>query len=93
LPCEYPVVYQRVREQIENTPPDNKLFYSAIYLQNKAKKLGFKCHDLRRACAKLEYRKSKSKDEVMKKLRHSTPKTTDIYLKSRITINNKRAKP
>lgn len=66
--------------------PTTKMFYSAVYLQAKAKVLGFSCHDLRRAFAKLEYRKTKSKKEVMQKLRHSSMKNTNIYLRSKIKI-------
>lgn len=80
---EYPIAYKNVKKLIENKP-DGKLFYSTVYLQKNAKKLGFKCHDLRRACAKLEYRKTKSKEAVKTKLRHSSVKTSNIYIKSKI---------
>ena len=83
---EYPKIYEQIKSQIENTPQDKKLFYSAVYLQAKAKELGFKCHDLRRAFAKIEYRKSQSKSEVQKKLRHSNGKTTNIYIRSKIKL-------
>jgi len=79
-----PKLYIAVKELIESS--DKKVFYSAIYLQTKAKELGFKCHDLRRAMAKLEYRKSKSKNVVMKKLRHSSMKNTNIYIKSKVKL-------
>lgn len=64
----------------------HKIFYSASYLQTNAKKLGFGCHDLRRIYAKAEYKKTKSKDLVRRKLRHSHIKTTNIYLKSKVII-------
>jgi len=83
---EYPRLYQSLKELIESTFGEKKLFYSVPYLQKKAKELGFKCHDLRRVYAKLEYKKSGSREEVMKKLRHSSPKTTNIYLKSKVKI-------
>ena len=67
--------------------PKQKIFYSAIYLQTNAKKLGFRCHDLRRIYAKCKYRKTKSKREVMKGLRHSSIKSTNIYLRSKISLN------
>ncbi len=86
LKSEYPKLFESIKEDTANTQTDKKLFYSAVYLQNRAKNLGFKCHDLRRAYAKLEYRRCKSKDEVMKKLRHSSIKNTNIYLRSRIKI-------
>lgn len=83
---EYSTIYTRVIEHIEMAISNDQLFYSAIYLQTKARELGFKCHDLRRAYAKIEYKKSKSKSGVMKKLRHSQWKTTNIYLRSRVDI-------
>ena len=79
-------LFVNLLELIEKTKKDNKLFYSAIYLQINAKKLGFKCHDLRRAYAKIEYKKTKSKELVMEKLRHTSIKTTNIYLRSKIKI-------
>ena len=81
-----PKLYENVKELIENTPPNKKIFYSAIYLQNKAKEMGFRPHDLRRAYAKLEYKKTGSKTHVRDKLRHSSVKTTNIYLRSKIKI-------
>jgi len=81
-----PIVYQNIKELIENTDQEKCVFYSAIYLQTKAKELGFKCHDLRRVFAKKEYKKSKSKSEVMAKLRHSNIKNTNLYLKSKIKL-------
>ena len=83
---EYSKLYQILKEYILLAPQNKKLFYSVPYLQRKANELGFKCHDLRRAFAKLEYKKCKSKHVVMKKLRHSSIKNTDIYLRSKIDI-------
>jgi len=83
---EYPSLYQRGKEHIQNTSQGKKLFYSANYLQTKAKELGFKCHDLRRVYAKVEYKKCRSKSQVMKKMRHSSIKNTNIYLRSKVKI-------
>jgi len=83
---EYPKLYEKLKVAIEAIKDNQKIFYSAIYLQMKAKELGFTCHDLRRAYAKLEYKKHKSKNIVMKKLRHSSIKNTNIYLRSKIKI-------
>ena len=83
---ENPQLCERLKQLIEDTPKDKKVFYSAAYLQAKAKELGFGCHDLRRAYAKLEYRKCRNKAEVQRKLRHSNLKTTNIYLRSKIKI-------
>jgi len=79
-------LYSELKEKIERTSPIRKIFYSSNYLQQKATTYGFCCHDLRRTCAKLEYKKTKSKDSVQKKLRHSSAKTTNIYLKSKIKM-------
>jgi len=86
LAHEYPQLYASIKEQIEKTSLDKKVFYSANYLQGKAKGLKFQCHDLRRAFAKIEYKKSHSKIFVMEKLRHKHLKTTEIYLKSRVKV-------
>jgi len=83
---ECPKLYNRLKDLIESTPVDKKVFYSAGYLQSKAKELGFACHDLRRAFAKLEYQKCRSKTAVMRKMRHSSVKNTNIYLKSKVNI-------
>lgn len=79
-------LYQKTKELIEQTPEDKKLFYSAVYLQRKAKTLGFACHDLRRICSKLEYKKTKNKEAVKLKLRHTSIKTSNIYLRSKVKI-------
>jgi len=70
-----------------NENNEKKLFYSTVYLQRKAKQYGFCCHDLRRAFAKIEYKKTKSKEAVKEKLRHTKIKTTNLYLKSPIKID------
>ena len=81
-----PLLYERLKDLIKNTPANKKVFYSAVYLQKKARELGFGCHDLRRAFAKLEYNKCRDKTEVSRKLGHSNIKTTNIYLKSKIKL-------
>lgn len=89
---DLPELYERLRELITHTSPQRKIFYSSSYLQKQAKRLGFTCHDLRRASAKLEYKKSRSKAEVKKKLRHSAIKTTNIYLNSKVSIERTKSK-
>ena len=79
-------IYKNLKVQIETTDDEKCVFYSAIYLQTKAKELGFKCHDLRRAYAKIEYQKGNSKEDVMNKLRHSSIRNTNIYLNSKVEI-------
>ena len=81
---EHPLLYERLVGLIENE--EDKVFYSAGYLQSQAKERGFTCHDLRRAYAKLEYKKCKNKAEVSQKLRHSNKRTTNIYLRSKVRV-------
>lgn len=81
---DFPKLYKNLTMLIHTTQPHKKVFYSAIYLQKKAKELGFQCHDLRRIFARLEYNRTKSKEEVKKKMRHAQLKNTAIYLKSHI---------
>lgn len=76
--------FKEIQELVQQTKPNEFIFYSANYLQTHAQKLDFGCHDLRRMFAQVEYKKSKSRQDVMKKLRHSNLKTTNIYLKSKI---------
>lgn len=71
-------------KHIKSTDDNKKVFYSAIYLQQNAKKLNFHCHDLRRIFAQLEYQKTKDKKQVQEKLRHTNIKTTNIYLRYKI---------
>jgi len=78
--------FNKLLNAINNADPDKKVFYSAIYLQIKAKEHGFACHDLRRAFAKIEYKKTKSKSHVMEELRHKGLKSTKIYLRSKVKI-------
>lgn len=79
-------LYNDLKKFIDTVSDEEKIFYSAIYLQEKAKGHGFSCHDLRRACAKLAYNKTKSKRQVCEKLRHANIKTTNIYLNSKVKI-------
>lgn len=88
--AEHPELYERLKKQIARTKTESKVFYSVGYLQKQAQKLGFTCHDLRRACAKLEYQKSHSKKEVQEKLRHRNTKTTNIYLNSKVNIEREK---
>ena len=87
--ASYPKLYKDIGVFIESdsNAQDKSLFYSADYLQKKARELGFTCHDLRRAFAKLEYKKCRSKTAVMKKLRHTSKRTTNIYLRSKVKID------
>lgn len=77
-------LFEKLVNHIQSTEDDKKVFYSSIYLQENAKNLGFKCHDLRRIYAQLKYRETRDKNEVRKKLRHVNIKTTNIYLKCKI---------
>lgn len=71
----------------------DKLFYSASYMEDKATDIGFECHDLRRAFAKLEYQDVKkevgayaAKEEVRKVMDHTDIRTTKRYLNRKIII-------
>ena len=79
-------LFHDLQELIQKTN-DNNVFYSANYLQQKAKTLGFACSDLRKACAKIEYKKTKSKQEVKKKLRHKNIKATNSCLRNKVKID------
>lgn len=79
-------LFESLEQMILSTKDNARVFYSANYLQQKAQHYGFKCHDLRRACAKLEYKNSKSREQVKEKLRHSNVKTTELYLNSKVKI-------
>lgn len=77
-------LFEKLVNYIEKVDANKKLFYSAIYLQKKAKELKFECHHLRRIYAQTEYKKVHDKDIVRKKLRHTSVKTTNIYLRCKI---------
>jgi len=78
--------FEKLLNLIKATKSDEKIFYCVGYLQKKAKEYGFTSHDLRRGFAKKEYKITKSKNLVMEKLRHKSIKTTNIYLRSKVTI-------
>ena len=69
-------IFNDLRQLIDTTTPDRKIFYSVSYLQTNALKKDFQCHDLRRAFAKLTYQEHKDKEIVMRLLRHSKIKNT-----------------
>lgn len=77
-------LYNDLKLLIKGTRSNNKVFYSSQYLQQKANEYELCCHDLRRIFSKLEYKKTRSKKTVQKKLRHVDIKTTDIYLRSKV---------
>ena len=78
--------FERLKTFIQNTPPTQKVFYSASHLQAKAKEKGFQCHDLRRAFAKVTYAKTRDIQAVKRLLRHTKPKNTRLYLNSNVKI-------
>ena len=84
--ADCPKLFERLKDMIESTSADKKVFYSIGYLQRQATELGFACHDLRRAFAKLEYPKCRNKAELSEKMRHSNIRTTNIYLKSKVKV-------
>lgn len=65
----------------------DRAFYSAGYLQENATLRGFACHDLRRAFAKITYRDSGGKlAYTSERMRHASPRTTKIYLNSKVVV-------
>lgn len=69
--------------------PDERPFYSAKTLKEKAHNLGLECHDLRRIAAQLQLQEVKKEEKVSQKeaqeatrkfLRHKSFKTTSRYL-------------
>lgn len=78
-------LFNDLKGLIENTNSE-KVFYSPNYLQTKAIEKGFHCHDLRRAFAKLDYKKNKDLEHTMNALRHKNIKNTKIYVNSKIKI-------
>jgi integrase len=79
-------LFDNLKDIIVSNDSNKKIFYSANYLQKKARELNFKCHDLRRIYARVEYKKTKSKKEVMNKLRHTSIKNTNIYLRRKVRL-------
>lgn len=76
-----------IAELIRTQENNNKIFYSVGYLQSNAKKRGFSCHDLRRFFAKITYRENGGKLRITsEKMRHSNPRTTKLYLKSKVEV-------
>jgi len=82
-----PNLYKELEYIIKHRPKDEKLFYSANYLQKQAKKYGFTCLTLRQIYAKKEYRRTKSKRLVKERLRHDSVRTTNKYLNSRVNMD------
>ena len=88
---------KKLKEFLKYKSNDEKLFYSKRTMQAKAQELGFKCHDLRRAYAKLvkkelmeelvevnEDEKEKIiEEEIKAALRHSKFETSKKYLYSK----------
>lgn len=78
-------LFNNLTSLIENTHT-GKIFYSTNYIQTKANEKGFHCHDLRRAFAKLDYKKNKNLEHTRVALRHTNVKNTKIYVNSKIKI-------
>jgi len=92
-----PYLEKKLSEFLICKDDKEKLFYNKSKMQNKAQELGFTCHDLRRAYAKLvkreaerniecediELKKEMVKEEIMKALRHSKFDTSKKYIYSR----------
>lgn len=90
-------LFKELKCFVENKLDEENLFYSKIAMQKKAQKLGFKCHDLRRAYSKLVQKEIKEevidfldcekdvivKEEIKKAMRHSKFETSEGYLYSK----------
>lgn len=82
-------LYERLKTYTRNHP-EERLFYGEAYLRREANRLGFECHDLRRAYA-IETRRELKKQMpaaeadavVQKNLRHARFSTTKRYLYNR----------
>lgn len=79
---------EKLTKYIGSTSGD-RLFYSESHMKNKAGKLGFQMHDLRR-CYSREYlnnliesgmTRAEAKEAVKQSLGHEKTRTTDIYLR------------
>ena len=79
-------IIDKLKDLINSTENNAKVYYSSNYLQTKARELGFMCHDLRRAFAKVSYQKYKDINKVTELLRHKNTNNTMIYLNSKIKI-------
>lgn len=84
-------LYRRLKEYILSADPDNKVFYSEVYMREKANEAGMQMHDFRRGFA-LESRKQYMEDgmtaeeanqAVKAALRHARFSTTKRYLYGR----------
>ncbi len=79
-------LYTNLVELITGASESKKVFYSTNYLQTKASDMGFNCHDLRRAFAKITRKNNKDINVVKDAMRHTSTKNTKIYLNSKIDI-------
>lgn len=90
-------LFKELKCFLEEKLDEENIFYSKIAMQKKAQKLGFKCHDLRRAYSKVVAIKIKEevidfledekdaivKDEIIKAMRHSKFETSQGYIYSK----------
>ena len=86
LKKDYAKFYDELSSLINKNLQGKKIFYSSSYLQKKANKMNLRCHDLRRAFAKLDYKKTKSLKHTQKAMRHKKSKNTKIYINSKVKI-------
>lgn len=88
-----PYLYKEIKAHKEKINPEDKLFYSEVYMREKADELGIECHDLRRIHA-ITYRNLLKKEmpieeanaKVQEQLRHKRFSTTKRYLFNRKLI-------
>ena len=82
-----PYLYKNLQEYTNKLNPGEKLFYSEVYLREKADSLNMECHDLRRIFAittrnelKKEMPVYEANQIVQERLRHKRFSTTKRYL-------------
>jgi len=73
-------VQKNLKELLKNLNSDDKVFYSANYMQKTATEYGFHCHQLRRAFAQIAFYHFNCKVEVLQHFLGHVPKTK-TYLK------------
>ena len=98
-----PYLVSKLKNYVADKSADDRLFYSASYMKEKAMKLGIECHDLRRISAityhnqlRREGKSVEEADELTKQfLRHERFSTTKRYLynrKLKLKASNKEEK-
>lgn len=85
-----PYLYKKFNEHLAEVDPEERLFYSEVYMREHADRLGLECHDFRRIFAityrnqlKTEMPVAEANLRVQAALRHRRFSTTKRYLFNR----------